>query len=118
MDSSNSTIQLNEEDLSSRITENDLLVFLQYYFSLAKDKLNEIISFKNGNPNEKEIYKSLNFWLNFSLNFKDISFINLIQSDIDKEKCLFIKNKIKDILLIIYQFLNQNLSTQGKIILF
>ena len=118
MDSSNSAIQLNEEDLSSRITENDLLVFLQYYFSLAKDKLNEIISFKNGNPNEKEIYKSLNFWLNFSLNFKDISFINLIQSDIDKEKCFFIKNKIKDILLIIYQFLNQNLSTQGKIILF
>jgi hypothetical protein len=118
MDSSNSLVQLNEEDLSSRITENDLLVFLQYYFSIAKDKLNEIISFKNGNPNEKEIYKSLNFWLNFSLNFKDISFINLIQSDIDKEKCLFIKNKIKDILLIIYQFLNQNLSTQGKIILF
>ena len=118
MDSSNSLVQLNEEDLSSRITENDLLVFLQYYFSIAKDKLNEIISFKNGNPNEKEIYKSLNFWLNFSLNFKDISFINLIQSDIDKEKCFFIKNKIKDILLIIYQFLNQNLSTQGKIILF
>ena len=118
MDSSNSLVQLNEEDLSSRITENDLLVFLQYYFSIAKDKLNEIISFKNGNTKEKEIYKSLNFWLNFSLNFKDISFINLIQSDIDKEKCFFIKNKIKDILLIIYQFLNQNLSTQGKIILF
>lgn len=117
MDSSNSSIQLNEEDLSSRITENDLLVFLQYYFSIAKDKLNEIISFKNGNPNEKEIYKSLNFWLNFSLNFKDESFVNLIESDIDKQKCSFIKKKLKDIILIIYQFLKQNLSTQGKLII-
>ena len=118
MDSSDSTMQFNEEDPSSRITENDLLVFLQFYFTIAKDNLNEILTFKDGNPNENVIYKSLNFWLNFSLNFKDISFIKLLQSDIDKEKCLFIKNKIKDILLIIYQFLNQNLSTQGKIILF
>ena len=118
MDSSNSLVQLNEEDLSSRITENDLLVFLQFYFTIAKDNLNEILIFKDGNPNENVIYKSLNFWLNFSLNFKDESFVNLIQSDIDKQKCSFIKKKLKDIILIIYQFLKQNLSTQGKIILF
>ena len=83
MDSSDSTMQINEEDSSLRITENDLLVFLEYYFTIAKDNLNEILTFKNGNPNENLIYKSLNFWLNFSLNFKDISLINLIQSEID-----------------------------------
>ena len=118
MDSSDSTMQINEEDSSLRITENDLLVFLEYYFTIAKDNLNEILTFKNGNPNENLIYKSLNFWLNFSLNFKDISLINLIQSEIDKEKCIFIKNKLKDILLMIYQFLKNNLSNQGIILFF
>lgn len=118
MDSSDSTMQINEEDSSLRITENDLLVFLEYYFTIAKDNLNEILTFKNGNPNENLIYKSLNFWLNFSLNFKDISLINLIQSEIDKEKCIFIKNKLKDILLMIYQFLKNNLSNQGIILIF
>lgn len=118
MDSSDSTMQINEEDSSLRITENDLLVFLEYYFTIAKDNLNEILTFKNGNPNENLIYKSLNFWLNFSLNFKDISLINLIQSEIDKEKCIFIKNKLKDILLMIYQFLKNNLSNQGIIFFF
>ena len=117
MDSSDSTMQINEEDPSSRITENDLLVFLQFYFTIAKENLNEILIFKDGNPNEKVIYKSLNFWLNFSLNFKDESFVNLIQSDIDKQKCSFIKKKLKDIILIVYQFLKQNLSTQGKLII-
>ena len=57
------------------------------------------------------------FWLNFSLNFKDESFVNLIESDIDKQKCSFIKKKLKDIILIVYQFLKQNLSTQGKLII-
>jgi hypothetical protein len=118
MDSSDSTMQINEEDSSLRITENDLLVFLEYYFTIAKDNLNEILTFKNGNPNENLIYKSLNFWLNFSLNFKDISLINLIQSEIDKEKCIFIKNKLKDILLMIYLFLKNNLSNQGIILFF
>ena len=118
MDSSDSTMQINEEDSSLRITENDLLVFLEYYFTIAKDNLNEILTFKNGNPNENLIYKSLNFWLNFSLNFKDISLINLIQSEIDKEKCIFIKNKLKDILLMIYLFLTNNLSNQGIILFF
>ena len=118
MDSSDSTMQINEEDSSLRITENDLLVFLEYYFTIAKDNLNEILTIKNGNPNENLIYKSLNFWLNFSLNFKDISLINLIQSEIDKEKCIFIKNKLKDILLMIYQFLKNNLSNQGIILFF
>ena len=118
MDSSDSTMQINEEDSSLRITENDLLVFLEYYFTIAKDNLNEILTFKNGNPNENLIYKSLNFWLNFSLNFKDISLINLIQSEIDKEKCIFIKNKLKDILLMIYLFLKNNLSNQGIILIF
>ena len=51
MDSSDSTMQINEEDSSLRITENDLLVFLEYYFTIAKDNLNEILTFKNGNPN-------------------------------------------------------------------
>ena len=111
-------MQINEEDSSLRITENDLLVFLEYYFTIAKDNLNEILTFKNGNPNENLIYKSLNFWLNFSLNFKDISLINLIQSEIDKEKCIFIKNKLKDILLMIYLFLKNNLSNQGIILFF
>ena len=113
-------LNLKDETGMSNINQSELLIFLQFYFTNAQKNLINILSDKII-KNDNEIHKitsSFNFWLNFSLNFKDISFINLIQSDIDKEKCLFIKNKIKDILLIIYQFLNQNLSTQGKIILF
>ena len=60
------------------------------------------------------VKKCLNFWLNFALNFKDKSFIDLIQSSEDVEKTTFLKKKLKDILKDIVDFLNENLSTKEK----
>ena len=60
------------------------------------------------------VKKCLNFWLNFALNFKDKSFIDLIQSSEDVEKTSFLKKKLKDILKDIVDFLNENLSTKEK----
>jgi hypothetical protein len=55
----------------------------------------------------------LNFWLNFSLNFRDESFIKMIKLK-EGDRCEFINKKIKEILVVILKFLNENLFSKGK----
>ena len=96
---------------NTNISQSNILVFLQFYFTAAKDNLREILNEKtiNDNTEATKITSSLNFWLNFSLNFKDPSFVNFLLIDTDYERTKFIKEKIKEIVLIIVNFLFNNL---------
>lgn len=93
---------------NSKVIENDLLIFLQFYFVSAVENIEKILK------DITLIKKSLNFWLNFALNFKDKSFIELIQSNVDAERGTFIKKKLKEIIQKIANFLEVNLLTKEK----
>ena len=100
-----------KSDEKTNISQSNILVFLQFYFTAAKDNLREILNEKTINNDEGaiKISSSLNFWLNFSLNFKDPSFVKFLLVSSDVERVKFIKQKIKEIILIIVQFLYNNL---------
>ena len=100
-----------KSDEKTNISQSNILVFLQFYFTAAKDNLREILNEKTISNDEGaiKISSSLNFWLNFSLNFKDPSFVKFLLVSSDVERVKFIKQKIKEIILIIVQFLYNNL---------
>ena len=63
---------------------------------------------------EEEIPKitsSFNFWLNFALNFKDTSFVNLLLKEKD-DRAKFNKDKLKEIITIIVKFLYDSLNSE------
>ena len=106
-------INKNDDLDISDLNESDLLIFLQFYFTNAYKNLCKILSDKTI-LNESEIHKitsSFNFWLNFSLNFKDKSFVNLLlyKNDARVEFC---KKKLIEILNIIVKFLYDNLNSE------
>ena len=77
--------QKEDSDLAN-IDNSDLYLFLQFYFRDATKNLKKILS-DNVITNESEIPKitsSFNFWLNFALNFKDNSFVDLLLNKSDK----------------------------------
>ena len=103
--------QKEDSDLAN-IDNSDLYLFLQFYFTDAHKNLKKIIS-QSVITNESEVPKitsSFNFWLNFSLNFKDKSFVDLLLS---KEiKATFCKKSLKQILEDIVKFLFDNFKSE------
>ena len=107
--------KINKKDDSdiADINQSDLLIFLQFYFSNAYKNLVKILSDKTI-LNESEIQKitsSFNFWLNFALNFKDKSFVNLLLCK-DDGRADFCKKKLIEIINIIVKFLYDNLNSE------
>ena len=108
-----SKMNIKDDNDISNINQSDLLIFLQFYFTNAQKNLNKILSDKVI-TNNNEVYKitsSFNFCLNFSLNFKDISFVNLLLYKED-DRADFCKKKLKEIIKIIVKFLYDNLNSQ------
>jgi hypothetical protein len=101
----------DDSDLSS-IDNSDLYLFLQFYFRDATKNLKKILS-DNVITNESEIPKitsSFNFWLNFALNFKDNSFVDLLLNKSDKAK--FCREALREILEEIVKFLFEHFSSE------
>ena len=98
------------------INQSDLLIFLQFYFTSAQKNLSKILSEKiiMNDSELNKITSSFNFWLNFSLNFKDDSFVNLLlnKNDEKAERTEFCRKKIIDIVKIIVNFLYNNLNSE------
>ena len=106
-------VNLKDDNDISNINQTDLLIFLQFYFSNAQKNLSKILSDKVITSNS-EIYKitsSFNFWLNFSLNFKDTSFVNLLLCK-NEDRADFCIKKLKEIIKIIVKFLYDNLNSE------
>ena len=108
----NKTNIKDDTDITN-INQSDLLIFLQFYFTNAQKNLTKILSDKII-KNDSEIYEitsSFNFWLNFSLNFKDTSFVNLLLNKED-DRAKFSKDKLLEIIKIIVKFLYDNLNSE------
>ena len=106
-------LNIKDDSDMTNISQSDLLMFLQFYFTKSYQNLTKILSEKVI-TNDEEIYKitsSFNFWLNFSLNFRDTSFVNLLLCKND-DRANFCKNKLKDIIKLIVKFLYDNLKTE------
>ena len=106
-------LNIKDDSDMANISQSDLLMFLQFYFKDAYQNLKKILSEKVI-TNDEEIYKitsSFNFWLNFSLNFKDTSFVNLLLCK-NEERAEFCKRKLKDIIQMIVKFLYDNLKSE------
>ena len=106
-------LNIKDDSDMANISQSDLLMFLQFYFKDANQNLKKILS-GNVITNDAEIYKitsSFNFWLNFSLNFKDTSFVNLLLCK-NEERAEFCKRKLKDIIQMIVKFLYDNLKSE------
>ena len=113
MNSNTSRLNIKDDSEMTNISQSDLLMFLQFYFTKSYQKLTKILS-EQVIKNDSEIYKitsSFNFWLNFSLNFKDTSFVNLLLCKND-DRANFCKKKLKDIVNLIVKFLYENLKTE------
>lgn len=95
------------------INQAELLLFLQFYFTSAQQNITKILSDKIIMKEEEipRITSSYNFWLNFALNFKDTSFVNLLLKEKD-ERAKFNKDKLKEILTIIVKFLYDSLNSE------
>ena len=103
-DKKESLIQKDDSDLSN-IDNSDLYLFLQFYFTDAHKNLKKILS-ESVITKLSEIPKitsSLNFWLNFALNFKDNSFVDLLLNEGDKAS--FCKKTLKKIIEDIVKFM-------------
>ena len=103
--------QKEDSDLAN-IDNSDLYLFLQFYFTDAHKHLKKILS-DNVITNESELPKitsSFNFWLNFGLNFRDNSFVDLL---LNKEvKATFCKKSLKQILEDIVKFLFEHFQSE------
>ena len=103
--------QKEDSDLAN-IDNSDLYLFLQFYFTDAHKHLKKILS-DNVITNESELPKitsSFNFWLNFALNFKDNSFVEMLLNNGDK--AAFCKKSLKQILEDIVKFLFQHFKSE------
>jgi len=100
-----------DSDLAN-IDNSDLYLFLQFYFTDARKNLKKILS-ENVITNESEVPKitsSFNFWLNFALNFKDNSFVDLLLNK--GVKANFCKKSLKQILEDIVKFLFEHFQSE------
>ena len=96
------------ESTEKEIIENDLIMFIQFYFTIAKENLENL--FDNKNPDKiLEINSSLNFWQNFALNFKDPSFIQILLMK-NNEKIEYSNKILSDIINLFINFLEKNFS--------
>jgi hypothetical protein len=96
------------ESTENEIIENDLIMFIQFYFAIAKENLENL--FDNKNPDKiLEINSSLNFWQNFALNFKDPSFIQILLMK-NNEKIEYSNKILSDIINLFINFLEKNFS--------
>ena len=96
------------ESTENEIIENDLIIFIQFYFAIAKENLENL--FDNKNPDKiLEINSSLNFWQNFALNFKDPSFIQILLMK-NNEKIEYSNKILSDIINLFINFLEKNFS--------
>ena len=96
------------ESTENEIIENDLIMFIQFYFTIAKENLENL--FDNKNPDKiLEINSSLNFWQNFALNFKDPSFIQILLMK-NNEKIEYSNKILSDIINLFINFLEKNFS--------
>ena len=96
------------ESTENEIIENDLIMFIQFYFAIAKENLENL--FDNKNPDKiLEINSSLNFWQNFALNFKDTSFIQILLIK-NNEKIEYSNKILSDIINLFINFLEKNFS--------
>ena len=103
--------QKEDSDLAN-IDNSDLYLFLQFYFTDAHKNLKKILS-ENIITNESEVPKitsSFNFWLNFALNFKDNSFVDLLLNK--GIKANFCKKSLKQILEDIVKFLFEHFRSE------
>ena len=103
--------QKDDSDLSN-IDNSDLYLFLQFYFTDAHKNLKKVLS-ESVITNLSEIPKitsSLNFWLNFGLNFKDNSFVDLLLNEGDKAS--FCKKTLKKILEDIVKFMFEHFCSE------
>ncbi len=83
------------------------------FFKTTNDRINFILKEYQNEKLQKEKPKNiyLNFWLNFSSNFKDPSFVKIISEN------SMMKQKLKDIFKKIDEFLEDNLATEGTLYL-
>ena len=96
------------ESTENEIIENDLIMFIQFYFAIAKENHENL--FDNKNPDKiLEINSSLNFWQNFALNFKDPSFIQILLMK-NNEKIEYSNKILSDIINLFINFLEKNFS--------
>ena len=114
INTSNNKDNFNQKDVSdlSNIDNSDLYLFLQFYFTDAHKNLKKILS-DNVITNESELPKitsSFNFWLNFALNFKDNSFVEMLLNNGDK--AAFCKKSLKQIIEDIVKFLFQHFKSE------
>jgi len=114
INSSNNNENMNQKDVSdlSNIDNSDLYLFLQFYFSDAQKNLKKILS-NSVITTESELPKitsSFNFWLNFALNFKDNSFVEMLLNK--GTKADYCKKSLKQILEDIVKFLFEHFRSE------
>ena len=114
INTSNNNENLNQKDVSdlSNIDNSDLYLFLQFYFSDAQKNLKKILS-NSVITTESELPKitsSFNFWLNFALNFKDNSFVEMLLNK--GTKADYCKKSLKQILEDIVKFLFEHFRSE------
>ena len=110
----NNKENMNQKDASdlSNIDNSDLYLFLQFYFSDAQKNLKKILS-NSVITTESELPKitsSFNFWLNFALNFKDNSFVEMLLNE--GTKADYCKKSLKQILEDIVKFLYEHFRSE------
>ena len=114
INATNNKENMNQKDASdlSNIDNSDLYLFLQFYFSDAQKNLKKILS-NSVITTESELPKitsSFNFWLNFALNFKDNSFVEMLLNK--GTKADYCKKSLKQILEDIVKFLYEHFRSE------